>query len=231
VLQSVVAPKVFKEPRGGSHLHLLADQLTLDPSTCRSAHPQKMAEWRKAPSSIPGDIVSGSQNGQDRCAKQPPISARSPEKRGTQFCNSQKLVAPNPDTSTTPEISPVLHPHPLFQRTILFRAWCPRGGSAQKKEKDWHLTLSPWPIIDSYCSTSPPPIRAGKVGGIVSLCRMYHAVGAPHQQHTRFSRVNRHVIKWAGKKHRKSVWGTNILLAQYFSYTTASTALQTGKVA
>ena len=54
--------------------------------------------------------------------------------------------------------------------------------------------------------------------------------GAPHQLHTRFSRVNRHVIKWAGKKHRKSFWGTNTLLAQYFSYTTTSTALQTGRV-
>jgi hypothetical protein len=68
------------------------------------------------------------------------------------------------------------------------------------------------------------------VGGIITLCRMHHVAGAPHQLHTRFSRVNRHVIKWAGKKHRKSFWGTNTLLAQYLSYATTSTALLTGRM-
>jgi hypothetical protein len=134
VLQSVVAPKVFKEPRGGSHLHLLADQLTLDPSTCRSAHPQKMAEWRKAPSSIPGDIVSGSQNGQDRCAKQPPISARSPEKRGPSFATPKSWL-----------LQTLTHlPHPKF---LLYYTPTPcsngrfssvhgvRGGGQPKKKR------------------------------------------------------------------------------------------------
>ena len=187
-----IAPKVFKEPRGGSHLHLHADQLTLNPSTRRSAHPQQMAEWRKAPFSIPGDIVSGSQNGQDRCVFSHQYQRDARRKEAPSFATPKSWL-----------LQTLTHlPHPPF---FLYYTTtpCSNGrfssvhgvGDSPKKEKDWHLPLSPWPINNSYCSTPPPPTRAGRVGGIISLCRMHHVAGVPHQLHMRFSRVNRHVIK------------------------------------
>jgi hypothetical protein len=121
-----VAPKVFKEPRGGSHPHQHADQLTLKKRRNGARHHPVFQEilWVAVRTAKIGVYTATN------------ISEKPGEERHP-VLQPQKLVVPNPETSTTPTIAHVPNLRFPFQRTILFGGPpCMVWGTAQKTRED-----------------------------------------------------------------------------------------------